>query len=85
MGSSAFYIHKVILCQAFLSAVIGFLIAAILAWIIMQATATTAAPVIMTPILTLGLFMLTLAMCALSAVSAIMKVTRIDPAMAFNR
>ena len=59
MGSSAFYIHQVILCQAFLSAVIGFFIAAILAWIIVQATATAAVPVIMTPILTLGIFILT--------------------------
>jgi putative ABC transport system permease protein len=85
MGSSAFYIHQVILCQAFLSAVIGFFIAAILAWIIVQATATTAVPVIMTPILTLSIFILTVAMCALSAVSAIIKVTRIDPAVVFNR
>jgi putative ABC transport system permease protein len=85
MGSSAFYIHQVILCQAFLSAVIGFFIAAILAWIIVQATATAAVPVIMTPILTLSLFILTVAMCALSAVSAIIKVTRIDPVLVFNR
>jgi putative ABC transport system permease protein len=85
MGAPAFYIHQVILCQAFLSAVIGFFIAAILGWIIVQATATTAVPVIMTPILTLSLFILTVAMCALSAVSAIIKVTRIDPAVVFNR
>ncbi len=85
MGASAFYIHQVILCQAFLSAVIGFFIAAILGWIIVQATATTAVPVIMTPILTLSLFILTVAMCALSAVSAIIKVTRIDPVVVFNR
>ena len=85
MGSSAFYIHQVILCQALLSAVIGSFIAAILAWIIVQATATAAVPVIMTPILTLGIFILTVAMCALSAVSAIIKVTRIDPVVVFNR
>jgi putative ABC transport system permease protein len=39
----------------------------------------------MTPILTLGLFILTVAMCAISAVAAIIKVTRIDPAVVFNR
>jgi len=65
--------------------VIGFFIAAILAWIIVQATATAAVPVIMTPILTLSLFILTVAMCALSAVAAIIKVTRIDPVLVFNR
>jgi putative ABC transport system permease protein len=39
----------------------------------------------MTPLLTLGLFILAVVMCALSAVSAIVKVTRIDPAVVFNR
>jgi putative ABC transport system permease protein len=85
VGSSAFYIHQVILWQAFLSAVIGFSIAAMLGLIIVKVTATTAAPVIMTPLLTLGLFILAVLMCALSAVSAIVKVTRIDPAVVFNR
>src|SRR5882757_2800497 len=83
IGSSAFYIHQVILCQAFLSAVIGFCIAATLGLIIVQVTATTAVPVVMTPLLTLGLFVLTVAMCALSAVSAIVQVTRIDPVVVF--
>jgi putative ABC transport system permease protein len=39
----------------------------------------------MTPQLTLGLFVLTLAMCVLSALGAIAKVMRIDPAMVFTR
>jgi len=39
----------------------------------------------MTPGLTVGLFALTLFMCALSAISAITVVTRIDPAMVFTR
>jgi putative ABC transport system permease protein len=85
IGSSAFYIHKVILCQALLNAVIGFCIAATLGWIIVLATAATSMPVVMTPVLTLGLFVLTVAMCAISAVSAIVKVTRIDPAVVFTR
>ena len=37
------------------------------------------------PILTLGLFVLTVMMCAVSAIAAIIKVTRIDPAAVFNR
>ena len=37
------------------------------------------------PLLAAGLFALTLGMCAISALSAIMKVTRIDPAMVFAR
>jgi len=85
IGSSAFYIHQVILCQAFLSALIGFSIAAAVGFIIVRATANLPLPVVMTPMLTLGLFVLTVGMCALSAISAIIKVTRIDPAVVFNR
>ena len=85
IGSSAFYIHQVILSQAFLSALIGFSIAAVLGLLIVGATANAALPVTMTPKLTLGLFVLTVGMCALSAISAIVKVTRIDPAVVFNR
>jgi putative ABC transport system permease protein len=85
IGSSAFYIHQVILCQAFLSALIGFSIAALVGLMIVRATANAPLPVIMTPRLTLALFALTVGMCALSAISAIIKVTRIDPAVVFNR
>jgi putative ABC transport system permease protein len=85
IGSSAFYIHQVIICQAFLSAVIGFSVAATVSLIIVWVTANSSVPVAMTPTLTLALFMLTVAMCAVSAIAAIVKVTRIDPASAFSR
>jgi len=39
----------------------------------------------MTPTLAAGLLALTVFMCAISALAAIMKVTRIDPAMVFAR
>src|SRR5260370_12960697 len=48
IGSSGSYIHKVIICQALLSAVIGFSIAAGLGWIIVQRTADTASPILLT-------------------------------------
>ena len=41
--------------------------------------------IIMTPTLAAGLFALTLTMCAASAIGAIMKVMKLDPAMVFNR
>jgi putative ABC transport system permease protein len=85
IGSSAFYIHRVILCQALLTAVIGFCLAASLAFIITLLSANTALPIVMTPTLTLILFVLTLIMCAISAASSIIKVTRIDPAVVFTR
>jgi putative ABC transport system permease protein len=85
IGSSGGYIHKVIILQALLSAVIGFCIAALVGFIVVRATADTALPVVMTPTMTAGLFVLTVAMCVLSAVAAIVKVMRIDPAMVFTR
>src|SRR5215831_1870332 len=49
IGSSSRYIHKVIVCQALLSAVIGFCIAAGVGLMILDATAESALPVLMTP------------------------------------
>jgi putative ABC transport system permease protein len=85
IGSSGMYIHKVIICQALINAVIGFGIAACIGWVIVKATAESALPIVMTSGLTLGLFALTVVMCIISAIAAIVKVTRIDPAMVFTR
>jgi putative ABC transport system permease protein len=85
IGSSGKYIHKVIIFQALLSAVIGFCIAAAIGWIVVQATADTALPVVITPLMTAILLVLTVLMCVVSAISAIVKVMRIDPAMVFTR
>jgi putative ABC transport system permease protein len=85
IGSSSRYIHKVIICQALISAVIGFGLAAAMGAAIVHFTAESALPIVMTPGLTVALFMLTVAMCIGSAIAAIVKVTRIDPAMVFTR
>ena len=85
IGSSSTYIVKVILWQALLSAVIGFIIAAGIGLLVVKFTADTALPVLMTPGLMAGLFVLTVVMCAVSAISAILEVMRIDPAMVFTR
>jgi putative ABC transport system permease protein len=85
IGSSSRYIHKVIICQALLSAIVGFCIAAGIGLMIVQATAESALPVLMTPVMTVGLFLLTVVMCVLSAIFAIVQVIRIDPAVVFAR
>ena len=85
LGSSSGYIHRVILAQAGLSAVLGYVLGMTLALGIVALSANTELPIIMTPSLAVGLFALTVSMCAISAVSAIIKVTRIDPAMVFSR
>ncbi len=83
IGSSRGYILKVILGQALLSAVVGFSMAAAIDFSLVRATADAALPIVMTPELILGLFVLTIAMCSIAAVSAIRVVMRNDPVLVF--
>ena len=53
--------------------------------IVVHFSENTPLPIIMTPGLAASLFILTVFMCAISAMAAIMKVTKIDPAMVFAR
>ena len=85
LGSSSGYIHKVILAQAILSAVLGYILGMTIALSVVAVSVDTSFPIIMTPQLALGLFALTLTMCVASATGAIMKVMKLDPAMVFNR
>jgi putative ABC transport system permease protein len=85
IGSSKRYIYKVIVWQALLSAAIGFSIAALIGDAIVRLTAATALPIVVTPALLVGLFLLTVVMCVGSSIAAIVQVTRIDPATVFAR
>jgi putative ABC transport system permease protein len=85
IGSSGSYLHTIIISQALLSAVAGFAIAFAVGLFIVRVTTNSALPVVMTPWLTVILFLLTIAMCVISALSSILKVTRMDPAMVFTR
>jgi putative ABC transport system permease protein len=85
MGSSSFYIQRVIISQAMLSAVIGFACAACLDLVVLVSTANSALPVVMTPRLMAWLFAITVVMCIASAIAAIVQVTRIDPALVFKQ
>ncbi len=85
IGSSSGYIYRVIGTQALLSAVIGFAIAALIALGVVLGTADGALPILLTPSMTLALFLLTVVMCLISAIAAIVQVTRIEPASAFGQ
>jgi len=85
IGSSGTYLHTVIVAQALLSAVAGFAIAFLIGLFVVRVTSDSALPVLMTPALTIILFLLTIVMCVISALSSILKVTRMDPAMVFSR
>ncbi len=85
LGSSSAYIHKVILSQAAFSAFFGYLLGMTVALIIVHFSGQTALPILITPKLAAGLGVLTLMMCAISAISSIVQVTKLDPAMVFSR
>jgi putative ABC transport system permease protein len=85
MGSSNNYIYSVIIYQALLNAALGFCVASLIGGVVVWATAKSALPIVITPTLVGGLLALTVLMCVASAVAAIVRVVRIDPAMVFTR
>jgi len=85
VGASNSYIYKVIISQALLSAVIGFAIAALIGIVVVELTARSALPVVISPALMAELFLLTVVMCIVSAIAAIMRVVRVDPAIVLTQ
>lgn len=85
LGSSSSYIYKVILAQAAMSAGLGYLLGMAISLLVVHMAKGTAMSIAMTPALAAGLLLLTIGMCAISAVSAIFKVTKIDPVTVFTR
>lgn len=85
IGCSKSYIYTVIILQALISAVLGFVIAAAIGYVIVAATAETSLPIVITPDLLTALFLLTVAMCVGSAMAAISRVVRLDPVMVMAR
>jgi putative ABC transport system permease protein len=87
LGASASYIHAVILIQALLSAVLGYAAGMALAMLAIYrlSVRVPTLTIVMTPKIAAYLFALTLGMCIFAAITAIRKVTRIDPAGVFNR
>lgn len=87
LGASASYIHAVILIQALLSAVLGYAAGMLLAMLAIYrlSVRVPTLTIVMTPKIAAYLFALTVGMCIFAAITAIRKVTRIDPAGVFNR
>jgi len=85
MGASNRYIYQVITSQALLSAVTGFAVAALIGFAAVRFTADSAVQIVIGPGLTLGLFVLTVIMCIVSAIASIIRVVRVDPAIVLAR
>jgi putative ABC transport system permease protein len=83
MGASNGYIYRIILEQATISAVIGYVLGILLTFAAVRITGE-GAPILLPKELITGMFLLTLAMCCAAALVSINKVTHIDPAMVFK-
>ncbi|NCJ07993.1 FtsX-like permease family protein [Synechococcales cyanobacterium C] len=85
MGSSDWFIYRIILEQALWMAVLGYLPGMALclgvgAWTL----EAQAVQILIGPTTAVGVFVVTVAMCSGAAVFAIQKVTRLDPAVVFK-
>jgi putative ABC transport system permease protein len=84
LGGSSGFIRKVILWQAVLSAIMGYIVGMAVSQVVIYFLRDLI-PIVMTFTLVWFLLLLTIVMCVLAAVSAIVKVIRIDPAVVFSR
>lgn len=84
MGYPSRFVAGIVLQQAAILGALGFLpgLAAV-TWLYGRAAAATNLPLHVTPERALGVFAMTLGMCAISALLAIRKLRRIDPAEVF--
>jgi putative ABC transport system permease protein len=84
MGAANSYVYKVIIEQAAISAVIGYVLGMIVSGFVVRASQSGGAAILLPWQMGVGMFFLTLAMCVGAALVSISKVTRIDPAMVFK-
>jgi putative ABC transport system permease protein len=84
MGASNSYIYRVIITQAGMSAVAGYVLAMFVSVFIVHASRSGGAAILLPWQMAVGIFFLTLLMCVSAAVVSINKVTSLDPAMVFR-
>jgi len=84
MGAPNGYIYKVIMKQAAISAVIGYVLGMFVSVFVVHGSQKGGAAILMPTPMAVGMFFLTLLMCVGAALVSVNKVTRIDPAMVFK-
>jgi putative ABC transport system permease protein len=84
MGAPNSYVYKVIIKQAAISAIIGYVLGMIVSAFVVKASQSGGAAILMPWPMAIGMFFLTLTMCVSAALVSINKVTRLDPAMVFK-
>jgi putative ABC transport system permease protein len=83
MGCSKGFLRAVVLCQAAIAAAAGCLLAALVDFVVVSATADTSMPLNITLALGVVLLMLAFIMSAISAIVATSKIASVDPASVF--
>jgi putative ABC transport system permease protein len=84
MGAPNSYVYKVIIKQAAMSAVMGYVLGMIVSAFVVKASQSGGAAILLPLPMAVGMFFLTLAMCVGAALVSISKVTSLDPAMVFK-
>jgi putative ABC transport system permease protein len=84
MGAPNSYVYKVIIEQAALSAVMGYVVGMFVSFFVVRASQHGGAAILLPWPMAVGMFFLTLLMCVGAATVSINKVTRLDPAMVFK-
>jgi putative ABC transport system permease protein len=84
MGAPNSYVYKVIITQAAISAVMGYVLGMIVSAFVVRASQSGGAAILLPWSMVIGMFFLTLVMCVSAALVSINKVTRLDPAMVFK-
>ena len=84
MGATNRYLYKVIIQQALLSAVMGYVIGIAVSFFVVEASREGDALILMPPAMAAGVFALAVFMCGAASILSIRKATSIDPAMVFR-
>ena len=84
MGATNGQIYRVIIVQALLAAVMGYVLGIALALLVVQSTSNTDLLIKLPPEIAAGVFAVTLFMCISASMLSIRKATSIDPAMVFR-
>jgi putative ABC transport system permease protein len=84
MGAPNSYVYKVIIKQAAMSAVLGYVLGMIVSAFVVKASQSGGAAILLPLPMAIGMFFLTLTMCVSAALVSISKVTSLDPAMVFK-
>ena len=84
MGAANSYVYRVIVKQAAMSAVMGYVLGMIVSVFVVHASQEGGAAILLPWSVAIGMFFLTLVMCIGAAMVSISKITRLDPAMVFR-